>query len=118
MGAGSMNTASSIIAITYRRVSTDRQERDGVSLDVQTDDCLDYIRRQAGWRLGGDFQDVMSGRKVRRPQYLAMLDEVRQLRTQGHRVAVICAALDRMGRDLGESVRAREELTELDVELH
>ena len=39
-----------------------------------------------------------------------MLTEVRTLRAQGQQVAVIAAALDRMGRDLGESVRARKEL--------
>src|SRR4051794_26006205 len=41
-----------VIPLTYRRVSTYHQERDGVSLDVQTRQCLEYVRRQAGWRLG------------------------------------------------------------------
>src|SRR6266496_2815701 len=107
-----------IIALTYRRVSTYQQERDGVSLDVQTDQCLDYIRRQPGWRLGGDFQDTLSGRKAQRPSYQSMLAEVRQLRARGKKVAVVTAALDRMGRDLGESVRSRKELKKLEVPLH
>ena len=109
---------SSTIAITYRRVSSFKQERDGVSLEVQTDQCLEYIRRQRGWRLGGDFQDTLTGRTAKRPQYQAMLAEVRQLRAQGQNVVVVCAALDRMGRDLGESVRARRELKQLAVPLH
>ena len=110
-------TADSTIALTYRRVSTYRQERDGVSLDVQTDQCLDYIRRQPGWRLGGDFQDVLTGRTAKRPDYQAMLAEVRRLRCGGQRVVVVTAALDRMGRDLEESVRSRKELKGIDVPL-
>jgi site-specific DNA recombinase len=107
-----------IIALTYRRVSTYRQERDGVSLDVQTDQCIDYIRRQPGWRLGGDFQDTLTGRTAKRRDYQRMLAEARQLRERGHQVVIVTAALDRMGRDLGESVRSRKELRGLGVPLH
>ena len=53
------------IALTYRRVSTYKQERDGVSLDVQTNQCIDYIRRQTGMRLGGDFSDTLTGRTAK-----------------------------------------------------
>lgn len=108
----------STIALTYRRVSTYHQERDGVSLDVQTDQCLDYIRRQPGWRLGGDFQDTLTGRTAKRKDYQQLLEEARQLRATGERVVIVSAALDRMGRDLEESVRARKELRTLDVPLH
>src|SRR4051812_37879614 len=108
----------SIIALTYRRVSTYKQERDGVSLDVQTDQNLDYIRRQPGWRLGGDFQDTLTGRTAKRKDYQRMLQEARQLRERGKKIVIVTAALDRMGRDLGESVRSRKELKSLDVPLH
>ena len=108
----------SIIALVYRRVSTYKQERDGVSLDVQDQQCLDYIRRQPGWRLGGDFQDTLTGRTAKRHNYQRLLEEVRQLHAQGQRVAVVTAALDRMGRDLEESVRSRRELRDLEVPLH
>lgn len=111
-------TNSQTIALTYRRVSTYQQERDGVSLEVQTDQCEKYVRTQSGWRLGDDFHDTMSGRRVSRPGYQAMLETVRSLRARGLQVAVVCAALDRMGRDLGESVRSRKELRQLNVPLH
>jgi DNA invertase Pin-like site-specific DNA recombinase len=107
-----------IIALTYRRVSIYRQERDGVSLDVQTDQCIDDIRRQPGWRLGGDFQDTLTGRTAKRRDYQRMLAEARQLREHNQQVVIVTAALDRMGRDLGESVRARKELRGLGVPLH
>lgn len=113
-----MSSADGTIAITYRRVSTYKQERDGVSLDVQTDQCLEYIRGKAGWRLGGDFSDTLSGRTARRRDYQRMLEEVRTLRAQGKTVVIVTAALDRMGRDLKESVRARGELKLLQVPLH
>lgn len=114
-----MHAPDSTIALTYRRVSTYKQERDGVSLDVQSDQALAYIRRQQpGWRLGGDFQDTLTGRTAKRKDYQRLLDEVRQLRAAGKTVVIVAAALDRMGRDLEESVRARKELAGLDVALH
>jgi site-specific DNA recombinase len=106
------------IALTYRRVSSYKQERDGVSLDVQNDQCVDYIRRQPGWRLGGDFSDTLTGRTAARKDYQRLLDEVRQLSAAGKAVVIVAAALDRMGRDLEESVRSRKELAGLDVPLH
>jgi site-specific DNA recombinase len=109
--------ATDTIALTYRRVSTYHQERDGVSLDVQTDQCLDYIRRQPGWRLGGDFHDTLTGRTAKRKDYQHLLEEARQLRARGQQVVVVTAALDRMGRDLEESVRSRKELKTLEVSL-
>lgn len=112
------DASDSTIALTYRRVSTYKQERDGVSLDVQTDQCLGYIRRLAGWRLGGDFSDTLTGRTAKRKDYQRLLDEVRQLRAAGKTVVIVAAALDRMGRDLEESVRSRKELAGLDVPLH
>jgi len=42
---------------------------------VQTDQCIDYIRRQPGWRLGGDFQDTLTGRTAKRRDYQRMLAE-------------------------------------------
>src|SRR6476619_2397224 len=88
---GRRTIVDAIIALTYRRVSTYRQERDGVSLDVQTDQCIDYIRRQPGWRLGGDFQDTLTGRTAKRRDYQRMLEEARDLRVKGKRVVIVSA---------------------------
>ena len=43
-------------AVLYTRVSTDRQERDGSSLDAQLHDCRLYVRRHDGWVLGQEYQ--------------------------------------------------------------
>jgi site-specific DNA recombinase len=104
-------------ALIYTRVSKDDQAREGISLDAQLADCRRYAA-QHGWVLGGEYQDVLSGSRDDRPQYQALLAEVRRLRTQGHAVAVVAAKLDRFGRRLLERVRCREELKALGVPLH
>jgi site-specific DNA recombinase len=105
------------VAVAYRRVSSDRQEREGTSLDAQEQGCRRYVK-QRGWRLGTECKDVMSGRRDDRPGYRALLDEVRRLRKAGQPVVVVAAALDRLGRRLKEQVSAREELTSLGVSVH
>src|SRR3954465_1486767 len=105
------------IAVTYRRVSTDKQERDGTSIEAQQQDCRRYIK-QRGCSLGTEYKDVMSGRRDDRPGYRALLDEVRRLRKADRPVVVVVAALDRLGRRLKEQVSAREELTSLGVSVH
>lgn len=104
-------------ALIYTRVSTDDQAREGVSLDAQLTGCRRSVA-QHGWILGGEYQDVMSGVRADRPQYQALLAEVRRLRSEACPVVVVVAALDRLGRKLSESVRAREELTELGVDVY
>jgi site-specific DNA recombinase len=104
-------------ALIYTRVSSDEQAREGISLDAQLHECRQYAARQ-GWLLGPEYQDVMSGTRDDRPQYQALLTEVRRLRAEGHRVVVIVAALDRFGRKLLERVRCREELKLLSVATH
>lgn len=109
--------ARSLEALVYVRVSTDKQERDGTSLEAQLSDCRRYVH-QHGWLLGDEYKDVLSGRRADHPGYQALLAEVRRLRRDGRGVAVVTAALDRLGRRLLEQVRAREELTELGVAVH
>src|SRR5207248_1969347 len=53
-----------------------------------------------------------------RPQYQALLADVRRLRANGMQLAVVVAALDRFGRKLLERVRCREELKALGVPTH
>jgi DNA invertase Pin-like site-specific DNA recombinase len=106
------------IALIYTRVSTDEQAREGVSLDAQLREDRQYVARQPGWVIGGEYQDVMSGTRDDRPDYQALLTEARRLRAEGHPVAVVVAALDRFGRKLLERVRCREELKALGIPVH
>ena len=64
-------------ALTYTRVSTEDQQREGVSLDAQLTACRRYAAGH-GWLLGPEFQDVLSGRRDDRPAYQALLAEVRR----------------------------------------
>src|SRR5688572_15312306 len=116
MGTRDPNTTALTIALHYTRVSSDEQ-RDGVSLDAQLAECRRYAAQQ-GWLLGNEYQDVMAGTRDDRPQYQALLAEVRRLRAEGQSVVVAVAALDRFGRRLLERVRCREELKRLGVPVH
>ena len=109
--------AGLITALIYTRVSTDEQAREGLSLDAQLADCRRYAAGM-GWVLGSEHQDVLKGTRDDRPQYQALLAEVRRLRAEGRAVAVVVAALDRFGRAILERVRSREELKRLGVATH
>ena len=104
-------------ALIYTRVSSEDQAREGISLDAQLEECRRYAAQQ-GWVLGAEYQDVMTGTRDDRPQYQALLAEVRQQRSDGQSVTVVVAALDRLGRQLLERVRCREELKSLGVSVH
>ncbi len=104
-------------ALIYTRVSREEQAKDGISLDAQLAESRRYAARQ-GWVLGTEYQDVMTGTRDDRPQYQALLAEVRRLRGEGQAVAVVVAALDRLGRKLLERVRARDELKAMGVATH
>ena len=106
-----------VTALIYTRVSSEDQRREGMSLDAQLADCRRYAARQ-GWMIGGEFQDVMSGKRDDRPHYQALLDKVRRLRADGRRVVVVVLRLDRLGRRLLERVQRREEFTALGVAVH
>ncbi len=68
--------SGTVEALVYVRVSTDKQERDGTSLDAQLADCRRYVR-QHNWILGQEYKDVLSGRRADRPGYQALLAEAR-----------------------------------------
>jgi DNA invertase Pin-like site-specific DNA recombinase len=106
-----------VTALIYTRVSTEDQAREGVSLDAQLAECRRYAARP-GWVLGDEYQDILSGKRDDRPQYQALLADVRRLRAEGRQVAVVVAALDRFGRAILERVRCREELKALGVATH
>src|SRR5207248_3631325 len=95
------STTGLVTALIYTRVSSEDQAREGVSLDAQLAECRRYAARP-GWVLGDEYQDILSGKRDDRPQYQALLAEVRRLRAEGRAVAVVVAAFDRFGRKLLE----------------
>src|SRR5215213_7056130 len=90
-------TSSLTTALIYTRVSSEEQAREGVSLDAQLAECRRYAA-QHGWLLGGEYQDVMSGKRDDRPQYQALLEAIRLLAKQGQTATVVVWRLDRLGR--------------------
>ncbi|CAA9230315.1 MAG: hypothetical protein AVDCRST_MAG77-1165 [uncultured Chloroflexi bacterium] len=108
---------ASYSAVIYTRVSSEEQEREGVSLAAQLVNCRRYCATQ-GWGIEAEFQDVLSGMKDHRPKYQELLERVREMRAGGRQVVVVVAWLHRFGRRVLERVRCREELRALGVPLH
>src|SRR3954452_7254584 len=81
-------------AITYARVSTDAQERDGTSLDTQERACLDFARQQ-GWLVVESVRDAASGFSLDREG----IERLRVLLRAGAADVVIAYAVDRLSRN-------------------
>ena len=79
------------IALLYRRVSSDEQMREGLSMPAQLADTRRCARQQ-DWLIGGEYEDVLTGKRDDRPEYQALLAEARRLRAEGKPVAVVVVA--------------------------
>ena len=79
-------------AVTYLRVSTDRQGQSGLGLDAQWSAVAAYIAVRP---VLGEFVEVESGRKDDRPQLAAALALCRQ-----RRAVLLIAKLDRLARSV------------------
>jgi DNA invertase Pin-like site-specific DNA recombinase len=65
-----------IRAAIYTRVSTEEQAKEGFSLDAQLDKLRSYCKAR-DWVITGEYiDDGYSGRKIKRPAYLKMMDEM------------------------------------------
>jgi DNA invertase Pin-like site-specific DNA recombinase len=107
------------IFYTYKRVSSDDQEKDGMSLPVQDDETLGYGVKQPRWIFGGTFQDVETGANPSRRDYQRLLATVRADRARKRRVAIVVVKQSRFGRDIEELARAWKDLVKrLGVEIH
>lgn len=81
----------------YGRVSTDEQGDNGAGLAAQRK----AIRAEAkarGWELVETVEDVASGKSMNRPGIQSALAKL----AAGEADALICAKLDRLGRDVGD----------------
>lgn len=68
--------AQIIRAAIYTRVSTEEQAKEGFSLDAQLDKLRSYCKAR-DWVIAGEYvDDGYSGRKIKRPAYLKMLEEM------------------------------------------
>jgi site-specific DNA recombinase len=105
------------VALLYRRVSSDDQAREGLSLGAQAGATRRYAA-QRGWAIAREYEDVLTGMRPDRPGYQALLGEARRLRRTGQAVAVVVARLDRVGRAVLERARCAEELRKLGVPIH
>ena len=79
-------------AVTYLRVSTDRQGQSGLGLDAQRSAVAAYVATRP---ILGEFVEVESGRKDDRPQLAAALTLCRQ-----RRGVLVIAKLDRLARSV------------------
>ena len=80
--------------LTYSRVSTDAQERDGTSLDTQEQACKEYAESN-GWVVVERIRDAASGFNLDRPG----IERTRQLLRQGVVDIVVAFAVDRLSRN-------------------
>jgi site-specific DNA recombinase len=106
-----------VTALIYTRVSSDEQGQEGRSLPAQLAHCRRYCANHS-WMIAQEFTDIMSGKRDDRPGYQAMLSEARRLTAAGTSVVIVVAWLHRLGRRIGERVRAWEEFKGLGVQIH
>lgn len=59
-------------AVLYARVSTDKQSREGISIDAQEALARERCERE-GWKLTAIYTDVMSGTRDKRPDFQRLL---------------------------------------------
>ncbi|MFL5688695.1 MAG: recombinase family protein [Chloroflexota bacterium] len=102
----------------YGRVSKEEQHREGVSIPAQLDAMSRYTERIPGAVAVAEYVDIESGRKATRHHYQRLLLDVRAAIAERKRVVVVVWRVDRLGRNLGESIRVWDELAALGVEIH
>lgn len=93
-------------AVIYTRVSSDRQEVDGSSLDTQLSACHSYATDK-GYSVIGKFTDTWTGAQWReRPG----LNQLRGVLRSGGVDVVVCYALDRLSRNQAHLYILAEEI--------
>lgn len=105
-------------ALIYRRVSSEDQRREGVSLADQLVRCRAFVASQPGWVIEAEHEDVLTGKRDDRPGYQALLADVRRLRAANRPAVIVVSRMDRFGRHAIERLRVAEDLKALGVEVH
>jgi len=75
----------------------EKSAREGASLNIQFAACEKYALGN-GWTVGGQYQDVMSGRRDDRPMYRELLARAKHLLLEGAAPIVVVAAHARSAR--------------------
>jgi DNA invertase Pin-like site-specific DNA recombinase len=79
--------------VAYYRVSTDRQGRSGLGLAAQREAVKQRLNG-GPWKLVGEFTEVESGKRAKRPQLIAALAAAKK-----HKAKLVVAKLDRLSRN-------------------
>jgi DNA invertase Pin-like site-specific DNA recombinase len=80
--------------ISYLRVSTDKQGRDGNGVAAQRKSVEDYLNG-GNWQLLGEFVEVESGKRGDRPELTKAIAACKKRRAR-----LVIAKLDRLSRDV------------------
>lgn len=92
--SASMMNFDRLVAVGYRRVSTDSQGRSGLGLEAQ-EAAIRAFCESRGLKLDSTFVEVESGKRSDRPELAKAFDRARRLRG-----VVVIAKLDRLARDV------------------
>jgi DNA invertase Pin-like site-specific DNA recombinase len=88
--------------VIYLRVSTSRQGIDGLGIDAQRSKCFDFLDG-GKWKVVGEYIEVESGTKIKRPQLQAALEHCARVGA-----TLIVARLDRLARNVAFVSRLME----------
>lgn len=88
-----MSPAHSGRFVAYYRVSTDKQGRSGLGLEAQRQAVRDRLDG-GSWQLVGEYTEVESGRRARRPELEEALAACKK-----HKAKLVVAKLDRLSRN-------------------
>ncbi len=99
-------------AAAYFRVSTNKQERDGTSLETQEEACREYAKAH-DYELVATFRETFSGGTLERPA----LSELREMLRRGELDVLVVYCIDRLSRDEFEVLLLAHEVREYGCEL-
>ncbi|MDP6130951.1 MAG: recombinase family protein [Dehalococcoidia bacterium] len=100
-------------AAIYCRVSTDRQEREGASLDTQLRDCQRFCETK-GFVEVAQYVEAESGLNSDRPEYQKVLKAAQE----GRFDTIVVWRMDRLGRDTADYFYALKAMRRLGVDIH
>ncbi|MFH1101059.1 MAG: recombinase family protein [Methanobacteriota archaeon] len=102
--------AQNVKAAVYTRVSTEDQAKEGFSLDAQMEKLRAYCKAR-GWEIAGEYiDDGYSGRKIKRPAYTKMMEEIDRWD------ALLVIKMDRIHRNSKNFMLMMEDLNKLGKE--